>query len=253
MTPCLLALDSATDLLAAALLAPSAGADETGAPTGLSWVMEAGGAQASSRLIPVLMGLLDDAGVALADLQAIGFGRGPGAFTGLRTACAVAQGLALAHETPLLAIDSLLIVAEDARAQVGDRASGPDWWVAMDARMDEVYAAAYRHGQPGWQVLVAPQLWTLEAMAAAWGAKPPQQVAGSALSAFADRLPWGAAIQVPHCSNRATALARLTLAAWQAGAGIPPDLALPLYLRDKVALTTDERLLRKAAAPGLAA
>ena len=253
MTPCLLALDTSTDLLAAALLAPSAGAGEAGAPAGLACVEEAGGAQASSRLIPVLMGLLADAGVALADLQAIGFGQGPGAFTGLRTACAVAQGLALAHETPLLAIDSLLIVAEDARAQAGHSAPGPDWWVAMDARMDEVYAAAYHHGPAGWQVRVAPQLWTLDALAAAWGPSPPQQVAGSALTAFADRLHWGAAVQVPHCSNRAGALARLTLAAWQAGAGLPPDQALPHYLRDKVALTTEERRLRQAAAAGLAA
>ena len=253
MTPCLLALDTSTDLLAAALLAPSAGPDAAGLPTGLACVQEAGGAQASSRLIPALMGLLADAGVALADLQAIGFGQGPGAFTGLRTACAVAQGLALAHETPLLAIDSLLIVAEDARAQAGDSAPGPDWWVAMDARMDEVYAAAYHHGPEGWTLRVTPQLWTLDALAAAWADKPPQQVAGSALTAFADRLAWGAAVQVPHCSHRAGALARLTLAAWQAGAGIAPDQALPLYLRDKVALTTDERRLRKAAVAGLAA
>ena len=252
ITPCLLALDTSTDLLTAALLAPSAGVRaagrQDGVQSGLACVQETGGAQASTRLIPVLMGLLAEAGLALADVQAIGFGQGPGAFTGLRTACAVAQGLALAHETPLLAIDSLLIVAEDARAQAGSSAPGPDWWVAMDARMDEVYAAAYRHDAGGWQVVVAPQLWTLDALAAAWGLNPPQQVAGSALTAFADRLPWGTALQVPHCRDRAAALARLTLAAWQTGGGIAPDLALPLYLRDKVALTTQERLLRKAAA-----
>ena len=247
MTTRLLALDTSTDQLAAALLAPSAGGPASGTASGLACINEGGGALASSRLIPALMGLLADAGLGLADLNAIGFGQGPGAFTGLRTACAVAQGLALAHETPLLAIDSLLIVAEDARVQAGP-AAGPDWWVAMDARMDEVYAAAYHHGPGGWQQRVAPQLWTLDALAATWAASPPAQVAGSALSAFADRLPWGAARRVPHCSNRAAALARLTLAAWQAGAAMPPDQALPLYLRDKVALTTDERLQRKAAA-----
>ena len=104
---CLLALDTSTDRLAAALLAPA----------GRWHVNQAGGALASARLIPALMGLLADAGLTLAQVQGIAFGQGPGAFTGLRTACAVAQGLAFAGETPVLAIDSLLIVAEDARAQ----------------------------------------------------------------------------------------------------------------------------------------
>ena len=253
MTARLLALDTSTDLLVAALLAPSAGGG-----AGLGWVEEAGGALASSRLIPALMGLLADAALTLADVQAIGFGQGPGAFTGLRTACAVAQGLALAHETPLLAIDSLLIVAEDARHQAQAIAAAPtaadacpDWWVAMDARMDEVYAAAYHHGPQGWQARVAPALWTLPALAAAWAADPPAQVAGNAITAFASRLPWGTAHRVPQCQHRAGALARLTLAAWQRGAAMPPDLALPLYLRDKVALTTDERRQRQASAQAL--
>ena len=248
MTACLLALDTSTERLAAALVWPGAAGQAGRRPVCLN---EGGGALASSRLIPALMGLLAGQGLTLRQVNAIAFGQGPGAFTGLRTACAVAQGLALAHETPLLPIDSLMIVAEDARCRAGAIAPADgqaDWWVAMDARMDEVYAAAYRHGPAGWQVRVAPQLWTLDALAAAWAAAPPQQVAGSALTAFGDRLPWGGASLVPHCRDRAGALARLTLAAWQAGAGIPPDQALPLYLRDKVALTTAERLSRKAAA-----
>ncbi len=245
----LLALDTSTDLLAAALLTvPPQRPDGSTAAPGLACLNEAGGKQASCRLIPALLGLLAASGLGLADLQAIAFGQGPGAFTGLRTACAVAQGLALAHETPLLAIDSLLIVAEDARLQAGDWPAVADCWVAMDARMDEVYAAAYWHGPGGWQVRVAPQLWTLPALAAAWAPAPPRRVAGTAITAFADRLPWGAAQRIPDCSNRAAALARLALAAWQRGATIAPDQALPLYLRDKVALTTAERSQRKLAA-----
>ncbi|MES2715890.1 MAG: tRNA (adenosine(37)-N6)-threonylcarbamoyltransferase complex dimerization subunit type 1 TsaB [Pseudomonadota bacterium] len=239
MTPTLLALDTATDRLAAGLLAP-----------GGRWcVNEAGGASASARLIPVLMDLLRGAGLAMPQVQAVAFGQGPGAFTGLRTACAVAQGLAFAHGTPVLAIDSLLVVAEDARAQAAGAADGL-WWVAMDARMDEVYAAAYRHGPAGWVVQVAPQLYTLGALAAAWQAAPPQRVAGSAIGAFADRLPWGDARRWPHCADRAAALLRLAEAAWAAGAAIPAEAALPLYLRDKVAQTTAERLAQRAAGAG---
>ena len=111
-TPCLLALDTSTDLLCVALLTPG----------GSRCAVEPGGPLASARLIPALMQLLADAGTTLAGLQAIAYGQGPGAFTGLRTACAVTQGLALAHDTPVLPIDSLLIVAEDARAQA-DRKS----------------------------------------------------------------------------------------------------------------------------------
>ena len=87
-----LALDTATDRLAAGLLAPGVSRA----------VNEAGGALASARLIPLLMGLLQDAGLAMPQVQAVAFGQGPGAFTGLRTACAVSQGLAFAHGTPVL-------------------------------------------------------------------------------------------------------------------------------------------------------
>ena len=247
MTPTLLALDTATDRLAAALLA-SAG----------RWcVNEAGGASASARLIPVLMGLLQGAGLSMAQVQAVAFGCGPGAFTGLRTACAVAQGLAFANGTPVLAIDSLLIVADDARQQAraaGDAGDGL-WWVAMDARMDEAYAAAYRHGPGGWQVVVAPQLYTPGALAEVWHGAPAPRVAGSALTAFADRLHWGLASQWPQCADRAAALLRLAEAAWAAGAAVSAEEALPLYLRDKVAQTTAERLAIRtasAAAPGTA-
>ncbi len=239
MTACLLALDTSTDLLCAALLAPA----------GDQARQEAGGAQASARLIPLLMEMLAQAGLGIADLQAIAFGQGPGAFTGLRTACAVAQGLAFAHNTPVLPIDSLLIVAEDARQQASSGSF--EGWVAMDARMDEVYAAHYRFHAGQWQVLSAPQLWTLPALAAAWARQAPLQVAGSAIGAFGDRLPWGPARLWPHCADRAAALGRLAGAAWLQGQALSADQALPLYLRDKVAFTTAERLAQRAAALAL--
>ena len=160
----------------------------------------------------------------------------------------MAQGLALAHGTPVLPIDSLLIVADDARLQASPSDRDGPWWVAMDARMDEVYAAAYQHGPAGWATLVAPQLYSLGALADVWLAAAPRCVAGSAIQAFGDRLPWGAALRWPDTQDRTAALLRLAGAAWAAGAGVAADAALPLYLRDKVAQTTAERqALRDAA------
>jgi len=242
MTARLLALDTSTDLLAVALCTPAG-----------RWCRnEAGGAQASSRLLPLVLQLLAQAGTAPAQLQAIAFGQGPGAFTGLRTACAAAQGLGFAHGTPLLAIDSLLLVAEDARAQAAGAGDDGDglWWVAMDARMDEVYAAAYRRARGAWHEATAPRLWTLPALAATWQAAPPTRVAGSAVDAFAERLPWQGAARWPRQQDRAAALLRLAEAAWAEGRTLAAADALPLYLRDKVALTTAER---QAGAPAATA
>jgi tRNA threonylcarbamoyladenosine biosynthesis protein TsaB len=96
-----------------------------------------GGAQASASLIPAVMDLLAQASLPLTALDAIVFGRGPGSFTGLRTACSVAQGLALGAQLPVLPVDTLLAVAEEARVQAGS----PDTLTVLamlDARMDEV-------------------------------------------------------------------------------------------------------------------
>src|SRR5689334_11115577 len=128
----LLALDTATESMAVAV-----------AHGDVSLATNAeGGARASEHLIPAALELLARAGLAPTDLDAIAFGQGPGAFTGLRTAVSVAQGLAFGIGCPVLPIDSLLIVAEDARAQaLGVDGTEPfELWVAMDARMDEVYA-----------------------------------------------------------------------------------------------------------------
>lgn len=231
-----LAFDTSTEQLAAALVVQ-------GRVLGHA---EPGGARASAALLPALRRLLAEAGVAMAGLDAIAFGRGPGAFTGLRTSCAVAQGLGFGLGRPLLPLDSLLLVAEDARVQLG-AGDGFEVGVAMDARMDEVYAGRYRHTGGAWQVLDAPALFTLPALAAAWREAPPH-VAGSALAAFGARLPLPpAAARVPAEADRAAALGRLAAAAFAAGAAVDAAAALPLYLRDKVALTTEERAARSAA------
>jgi tRNA threonylcarbamoyladenosine biosynthesis protein TsaB len=206
---------------------------------------EAGAALSSQRLLPLAFELLAAAGLTLADLDAVAFGRGPGAFTGLRTACSVAQGLAFGAGLPVLPLDSLALYAEDAWAHRGDAAR--EVWVAMDARMDEIYAAGYRRNGGHWQATHAPALWPVAALAAAWQREPPSCIAGSALAAFADRLPSGAALRVVMPHDRSAALASLARAAWQRGEAVDAALALPLYLRDKVALTTAEREAAAAA------
>ena len=233
MDPLLLAFDTATEHLSIAV-------------TGRASVLvheAAGGALASATLIPAILALLARAGVGLRELDAIAFGRGPGAFTGLRTACSVAQGLAFGAGKPVLPIDSLLVVAEDARA-----GSTPQQvWVAMDARMDEVYAAHYAFRDGGWSVLCAPMLTTPELLNERWRDAPAQCVAGSALAAFGPLLETGAALRVPDALPRAPAMLPLARALWAQGGAVDAAQALPLYLRDKVAQTTVERAAARAA------
>ena len=115
----LLALDSSTDMLAVAVAGER------------DWLRTVpGGALASSRIIGLALEGLAACGVRMADLDAVAFAAGPGAFTGLRCACAVAQGLAFAAAKPMLAIDSLMIVAEAAtRCSIGlpTARSGSRW------------------------------------------------------------------------------------------------------------------------------
>lgn len=226
MNGCLLAFDTSTEALAVAVQTPRQLA---------VWNGE-GGAAASAQLLPRILGLLQQAGIELTQLQAIAFGAGPGAFTGLRTACAVAQGLGLGASLPLLPLDSLLIVAEGARRQ-----DAADIDVVMDARMGEVYAGRYRCSGARWQTQRAPALYTLPALHRTWELAPPVCVAGSALQAFGERLRSGAAQRVEADADRAAALMRVAQQAWRDGGGIDAAAALPLYLRDKVALTVAER------------
>ena len=246
----LLAIDSATERLALAAI------DDGRAPGEPTLSRAAclidpldldGGAAASAQALPMLMALLQRRGWTFADLDAIAFGRGPGGFTGLRTACAVAQGLAFGQDVPVVPVDSLAIVAEDAARHAG-LAPGATVWVAMDARMDEIYAGCYRDdGDAGWRPVVEPALTTPAALHALWSDAPPAFVAGSALVAFGDRLQTGAARRAPGEHGRAAALGWLAAAGLARGDAVPADQALPVYLRDKVAQTTAEREAAKLA------
>lgn len=230
----LLAFDTSTDTLSIAVQAGGAVWQHTGA----------GGAQASASLIPAVRELLAQAGLSFDALDAIVFGRGPGSFTGLRTACAVAQGLAFGARAgqgvPVLPVDTLLAVAEEARAHHGCT----QIVAVLDARMDEVY-----HARCEWQA--AQGLWQTDAD---FGLGAPQSVqvppgwtvAGNARAAYGDRL----APEAHHVQAlpTATALLRLAPALLAAGGGLPASDALPRYIRDKVAQTTAERAAARAAA-----
>jgi len=244
----LLAIDSATERLALAAVDDGRAPGEVLARAAcrVEHLDLDGGAAASAQALPMLIALLQRAGWAFADLDAIAFGRGPGGFTGLRTACAVAQGLAYGQDVPVVPVDSLAIVAEDAARHAG-LAAGAVVWVAMDARMDEIYAGCYRDaGDAGWRPVVEPSLTTPDALHALWRAAPPAFVAGSALAAFGDRLDTGDARRAPVEHGRAAALGWLAAAGFARGDGVPADQALPVYLRDKVAQTTAEREAAKA-------
>jgi tRNA threonylcarbamoyladenosine biosynthesis protein TsaB len=126
-----------------------------------------GGAAASAALLPQIRALLKRAELGYADLDAVAFGQGPGAFTGLRTACAVAQGLALAIGKPLLPIDSLMLVAEDARTQTGALEI-----VVLMTRAWTSLRWPLRLAGRRWTVLQAPALYALHALPALWPHPP---------------------------------------------------------------------------------
>jgi tRNA threonylcarbamoyladenosine biosynthesis protein TsaB len=278
--PVLLALDTATDRIHAALAVGD---------TTLTLELP-GGALASSTLLPALAGLLQQAGRVWADLDAIAFGCGPGAFTGLRTACSITQGLALGLGCPVIAIDTLMAVAEDARlAAPAAWQPGDTLWVLQDARMDELYVSAFAWQDEGWQRVQPPQLWALSEPARRWasveapdaphalGATAVPRWAGNAACAYPG--PLAAVLQAeqmlgeprstwpdttvsdPSVSDatspqapaprsaapRGAALASLARAAWARGDTLDAALALPRYVRDKVAQTTAERAAVQAA------
>ena len=207
----------------------------------------------AERLIPIVNSLLSEAGLVPADLGAIAFGQGPGSFTGLRVACAVAQGMGMALSIPLIPIVGLDAVAD----QVSRREGAQLVWVAMDARMNEVYARAYvldpRPAESAPRALCPPVLlaasdlprWMAQQHAqwADQGAPSLGAYTGDAWDAYPESVigmdPRWAAVSVVR--PEATAIARLGVLARAEGKTIDAADAAPLYVRDKVAFTTAER------------
>lgn len=201
----------------------------------------AGGARTSTHLIPEIQRLMAQAGLQFGDLTAIVFGAGPGSFTGLRTACSVAQGLGFGAAVPVLPVDTLLAVAEDARAQLG----APKQLrvtAMLDARMDELYTASYSFESDVWIKYKGYSLISPEKI----GCDGSAVLAGNGFAAYGER------IQAPGAQRldawpTAAALLRLAPKLLAAGLAVSADQALPIYIRDKVAQTTQERAAAKAA------
>ncbi len=219
----------------------------------------------AERLLPMVDQLLGQAGIARDQLSAIAFGQGPGGFTGLRVACGVAQGMGFALDVPVIPVVSLL-----AAATLEAGATDDVRIVAQDARMGEVYVAAYGKRLPDaqcaatWKVLQDPVLMSANDVshwiglhASSWtdgaGQRASIAVLGDALAAYPQLVQLGEVdsgmknnayptIRV-GAPLRATAeaVARLGLEAWRRGEAVSADQARPLYVRDKVAYTTAER------------
>lgn len=195
---------------------------------------ESVGAQMHSQtVLALLQELLLEADITLAQCDALAFGAGPGSFTGVRTACGLAQGLAFGANVPVVPVVSLLAMAEAARAA----GAGDDILAVLDARMGEVYWAQYRFEEE-WQTIVPPVL------SKAAEVKPQGLVAvcGNGLAAYAEEFtPLGMAKLYAGIMPHAAHVARLAASAVHNGGSMHARDAQPLYLRNKVALTVKER------------
>lgn len=225
----LLALDTSTEYCSAALwLNGEVRAERVHA-----------GQSHSALLLPMVDGLLNQAGMGLRELDGIAYGAGPGSFTGLRIACAVTQGLALGADLPVLGVSTL--------ASIAQQTSAARVLAVLDARMNEVYWAAYERTPEGWMCLGEPMLSKPESVVL-----PDNRVwsgAGNGLTLLHSVVAAPLEAQYPEIMPDAAAIAALAVPAFARGEGIDAALAAPIYLRDKVAFTADERRLKANPVP----
>jgi tRNA threonylcarbamoyladenosine biosynthesis protein TsaB len=199
-------------------------------------------------VLPMIEALLAQAGMSRTQLDAIAVGRGPGAFSGVRLAIAVAQGLALAIDRPVLSISTLRVLAQQAVSQLPVSSEGPVL-ALIDARMGEVYGAlcsidpSSRTALQGAEFIVPPaQLPPSNAQ--------PLAVVGSGLGAYAElvraQLACMPLVQLPQALPRASDLISLAQCDWQQGLAVDAAQVQPVYLRDRVAQTMVEQEKNKA-------
>ena len=196
---------------------------------------EVAGQRHSDLILPMLESLLGEAGIGLRDLNGIAFGEGPGSFTGLRIGCGVAQGLAFGAGLPVVGISTLLALAA---AADGDRVIA-----CLDARIGEIYHAAFELREGEWHTVSAPSLCYAQE------APPLEGVGwvgmGSGFAAYGEALQLRYEGQLARSAGgvhpQAEHMVRLAVPLFRAGLGLDAALAAPLYIRNKVALKMGER------------
>ncbi len=225
----ILALDTSTEYLSLALWQDGS----------IACREQLAGQKHSTLLLPLIRELLDECGLQLKNLNGIVFGEGPGSFTGLRIGCGVAQGLAFGAGLPVIGVCTLEALAQQAGAA--------RVIACLDARMNEVYHAAYEREDNAWRTVLPPGLYpppqvpTLEG--AGWCA------IGSGWDNFGPALDavYGTQIntKIAGAHPLARYMAELAAPGFAHGEGLAPSLAAPLYVRNKVAFTISEREAKK--------
>jgi len=231
----LLALDTATESCSVALLCGESLLERS----------ELAPRRHAELILPMIDSLLNEAGLSRRRLDGIAVGRGPGAFTGVRLAISVAQGLALGLDIPVVPVSSLAALAQDIPAD--DAMCADSILAVIDARMGEIYAGVFRRGTDGLVESVGAES-VARASELTLSQSTQWCIVGSGWEAYRDalsaRLPgpprWADGARYPQ----ARAIARLAQPQFAAGRGVSPEYALPVYLRDKVALTLQEQRAR---------
>ncbi len=229
----ILAIDTATEACSAALYIDVESSDKK-----ITSLYQLAPREHSRLLLQMIEDLLSQAGLPVNDLDAIAFGRGPGSFMGLRIAAGVVQGIAFAQDIPVIPVSTLKAIAQRAFEETGSR----NVLAAIDARMDEVYWAAYCLKDQQWQLqgdecVISPdkvsQAGLLDPSVDSWSG------AGSGWVSYEERLL--SAIDCPlqavlkECLPSAEAIARLAVDEYRAGNMVSAAEAIPVYLRDDVA------------------
>jgi tRNA threonylcarbamoyladenosine biosynthesis protein TsaB len=237
----ILAIETSTEVCSIAL---ADGAD-------VAQQRESVGARVAERALSMIAQLLADRQIALSQIDAFAYGRGPGSFTGLRVGCALVQGLAFAGDRPVVPVGSLRALAHGARRRMlreqRSDSDGPSRvLVAIDARMGQIYWAVYQGAHAG-QQLAAPALASPEQMVAVVAQWQPQVIAGEALRAFAHAWPGSVnETRLPDVACEASMIAELARIDLDAGQSIAARHAALEYVRDEVALTTEQRARSRA-------
>ena len=220
--PILLAIDCSSDICSVALAY-----DDT-----IRELCSDTARQHARETLPMVQQLLDEAGLQLSSLDAIAITQGPGSFTGLRIGVAVAQGLAFAHNTPVIPVSSLATMALIAHRQH----AAALMQIALKARDNEVYWATYRQDGQGVELLGHEQVLAIDSLAPDFNAGERWFAVGNGWEEGSDlrlRVLSHAAAWLPTIESRASALAALALRELARGNTVAAENALPVYLKEQ--------------------